>query len=81
MWAIPILLPVVFTENDLLRRPRLLFVFLVLLPLVPVMAQTATITGIVLDEDNNPLADVNIVSGATGTSSDPDGFYQRDLRV
>lgn len=38
-------------------------------------AQTATITGIVLDETNKPLADVNISAGQFGTATDADGFY------
>lgn len=39
------------------------------------LAQTATITGIVLDEDNTPLSDVNITAGAFGTATDVNGFY------
>lgn len=38
-------------------------------------AQTASITGIVLDQQNNPLANVNITFGNNGTSSDANGFY------
>jgi len=38
-------------------------------------AQTATIIGIVLDEQDNTLANVNISSGTKGTFSDSDGFY------
>lgn len=38
-------------------------------------AQIATITGVVLDEDNKPLKSVNISSGFAGTFSDSDGFY------
>lgn len=38
-------------------------------------AQTATIIGVVLDEDNNTLTNVNISSGTNGTFSDNDGFY------
>ncbi len=39
------------------------------------LAQTATITGIVLNEANKPLSDVNISSGASGTATDANGFY------
>ena len=39
------------------------------------LAQTATITGIVLDEDNTPLSDVNITAGTFGTATDLNGFY------
>lgn len=38
-------------------------------------AQTATITGIVLDENNTPLADVNIATDTFGTATDVNGFY------
>ncbi|MGB3151942.1 MAG: TonB-dependent receptor plug domain-containing protein [Maribacter sp.] len=38
-------------------------------------AQTATITGIVLDEQNKPLSNVNISSGDNGAFSDENGFY------
>lgn len=39
------------------------------------LAQTATITGIVLDESNTPLSNVNISAGKFGTATDADGFY------
>jgi len=39
------------------------------------MAQTATITGIVLDEARRPLPNVNISAGQRGTSTNADGFY------
>ncbi|MFH6605155.1 TonB-dependent receptor plug domain-containing protein [Maribacter algicola] len=38
-------------------------------------AQTATITGVVLEEGNKPLGDVNISSISNGTSTTSDGFY------
>ncbi|MEX0289931.1 MAG: carboxypeptidase-like regulatory domain-containing protein [Flavobacteriaceae bacterium] len=44
-----------------------------------VSAQTATITGVVLDENNQPLSDVNIVSFANGTFTDDNGFYLLQL--
>jgi hypothetical protein len=39
------------------------------------LAQTATITGIVLDEENVPLPNVNISTGSLGTATDSNGFY------
>lgn len=39
------------------------------------MAQTATITGVVFDEHNNPLSDVNISSATNGAFSDANGYY------
>lgn len=38
-------------------------------------AQTATITGVVLDEDDNVLSQVNITTENNGTSTDENGFY------
>ncbi|PCJ98302.1 MAG: TonB-dependent receptor [Flavobacteriaceae bacterium] len=38
-------------------------------------AQTATITGVVLDENNNPLSNVNISTITNGVSTDINGFY------
>ncbi len=39
------------------------------------MAQNATITGVIFDEQNRPLSNVNISSTSDGTFSDSDGFY------
>ncbi|SKB48588.1 TonB-dependent receptor [Maribacter arcticus] len=38
-------------------------------------AQNATITGIVLDDNNQPLADVNITTQGLGTITSSNGFY------
>ena len=38
-------------------------------------AQTATITGIIFDENNTPLPNVNISSGTNGTSTNANGYY------
>lgn len=38
-------------------------------------AQTATIRGVVLDENQIPLSDVNIVGSGSGTISNENGFY------
>ena len=37
--------------------------------------QTATILGTILDENNLPVPDVNIVSGDLGTTSNEDGYF------
>ncbi len=54
---------------------KLLFFVLVLCPFAFIFGQTATITGIILDEKNNPLPDVHITSGNFGSYSDNSGFY------
>ncbi|MCL6265322.1 TonB-dependent receptor [Flagellimonas myxillae] len=38
-------------------------------------AQTATLVGTVLDEDNQPIPNVNIDAGETGTTTDANGHY------
>ena len=58
-----------------MKFSRSLILFLLLCPFFVVLSQTATITGVVLDEDNQPLANVNIVSFANGTATDDNGFY------
>ncbi|GGK32508.1 TonB-dependent receptor [Yeosuana aromativorans] len=38
-------------------------------------SQTATIKGIILDANNEPIANVNIKAGSTGTQTNDNGFY------
>ncbi len=42
-------------------------------------AQTATITGVILNENQQPLKNVNVSSGLSGTFSNSDGFYALQL--
>ncbi|MGI9551481.1 MAG: carboxypeptidase-like regulatory domain-containing protein, partial [Aurantibacter sp.] len=46
-----------------------------LLPSLHLQGQSATITGVILDEENHPISKVNIVASGEGTFSDEDGFY------
>lgn len=39
------------------------------------VSQTATISGVILDENNNPISDVNITSLKNGTTTDINGIY------
>lgn len=75
MWGIPVPLPVLFTENKQLRCPELFFLLITLCPIIVLRAQTASITGVVMDGDNKPLSNVNVTSLSGGTFSDSDGFY------
>jgi len=68
-------LRVAFTEIDPLKRPVLLFLLFFVCPVLTVQGQTATITGIILDEEQRPLPDVHITSGPFGSFSDESGFY------
>ena len=65
----------IITETDLLGYQKLLFFLLLLCPFAFISGQTATVTGIILDEENNPLPDVHITCGNFGTYSDTTGFY------
>lgn len=58
-----------------MRFSRLLVLLFLLLPLGILLAQTATITGVVLDEENNPLPNVHVVAASNATFSDANGFY------
>ena len=42
-------------------------------------AQTATISGIVIGDDHNPLGDVNITTNGFGTTTNTDGFYLLEI--
>ena len=39
------------------------------------MAQTARVKGVILDENNQPVEDVDIRSGSEKATSDETGFY------
>ncbi|MBT8178052.1 MAG: carboxypeptidase regulatory-like domain-containing protein, partial [Eudoraea sp.] len=57
---------------------RFFFWLLLLCPLA-LIAQTANITGIVLDEEKKPLPDVNIRVEDRGTTTDANGFYLLEI--
>ncbi len=44
-------------------------------------AQTTTIRGIILDENNHPIENVNITTQNNGTQSNQNGFYQINIPV
>ncbi|WP_299228762.1 carboxypeptidase-like regulatory domain-containing protein [uncultured Psychroserpens sp.] len=53
---------------------QLLFLFL-LLPFIGI-SQTATVKGVILDENNLPVYNVSIKAGDSGTTSNENGFYE-----
>ena len=75
MSGIPLPLRVVFTEIRHLNHFRQLLFPLILCFASLLHGQSATITGVILDENNRPLRDVSIREGQRGTTSDADGFY------
>ncbi len=58
-----------------MKGTRFLFLLLVLYQSAQVFAQTATITGVVLNENNSPLEGVNVSTKNNGSFSDENGFY------
>ncbi|MFN2262579.1 MAG: carboxypeptidase-like regulatory domain-containing protein, partial [Psychroflexus sp.] len=55
------------------------YFLLVCLSLTLSYAQTASIRGIIFDEEQNPLAFANITTESSGTTSNENGFYE--LRI
>ncbi len=62
------------SENNVLSQAKSLF-FLFFLICITAISQTATISGIVLDQNNNPISDVNITSKNNGTTTNSYGIY------
>jgi len=82
MLEIILLLKRYFTENKLftlLKAKQLLTLFLFFSVLTQSFAQTATINGVVLDENNKPIENVSVQSGKIGTITNENGFYTLDV--
>lgn len=81
MWEIVLNLKQHFTENNPshLKTPllfRLLFVFLIS---NTIYSQTATIKGILLDEQNQPIPGVSVSYNSSGEMTDFSGFYLMEI--
>ncbi len=78
MLEIILLLMRYFTENKLftlLKAKQLLTTILFFSIFTLSFAQNATIKGIILDENNQPIEKVNIKTGDTGTETNSNGFF------
>lgn len=78
MLEIVLLLNLCFIENKIynhLKTRFFVFTFLFLSIIFVGNSQTATIRGIILDENNNPVVNVNIKANTKGTDSNNNGFY------
>nr|WP_233268012.1 carboxypeptidase-like regulatory domain-containing protein [Algibacter sp. L3A6] len=62
-------------------KTKLLIFSLFFLNLYNGFAQTATIKGIILDENNLPVEQVSIKSGTQGTISNANGFYSLTINI
>ncbi len=45
------------------------------------ISQSATIRGVILDSNQSPIANANISSGVTGTTTNSNGFYELQIAV
>ncbi len=56
-----------------------LIIILFFSSLAKLSAQNASIRGVVLDENNNPVENVNIAIGEKGTQTNANGFYEMEV--
>lgn len=77
MWEIVLNLKQLFTENKFihLKTNKFLQILLVFLIGNTIFSQTATIKGVILDNENQPIPGVNVTFNASGTLTDFSGFY------
>ncbi|GAA4810486.1 TonB-dependent receptor [Litoribaculum gwangyangense] len=62
-----------------MRTKLLLTIFLHLAIISISFSQTATIKGVILDENNKPIENVNIKTTTTGTQTNANGFFILDI--
>ncbi|GGG49081.1 TonB-dependent receptor [Croceivirga lutea] len=79
MLVILLHLKVLSIENNILKSKRLACLLIYTLSFTSFYAQTATISGIVFDENKNPLSNVNISYSEGGTTTNTNGFYVLNL--
>lgn len=58
-----------------MKKVTLFSVFLTLFTCLAALAQTGRIKGVILDQNNKPVENVNITAGSVSTQSDETGFY------
>ena len=58
-----------------MKTLQLLFLFIFTLTTTFISAQTATIKGLVFDENQRPISGVNVVAGDNGTLTTFEGAY------
>ena len=58
-----------------MKTSTFLLLFLIFITSSSLLAQNATIKGVVLDENNTPVAGVNVSTSTTGTETNFDGFF------
>jgi hypothetical protein len=72
------------TENKLFRhlKAKLLLTTILLFSLIPIgFSQTATIKGVILNENNQPIEKVSVKTKNGGTESNANGFYSLTINA
>jgi len=58
-----------------LNKSKLKILVLSLFSLIQSFAQNAEIMGVILDDNNNPIENINVISNLSGTTTNSNGFY------
>ena len=58
-----------------MNKSKLKILVLSLFSLIQSFAQNAEIMGVILDDNNNPIENINVISNLSGTTTNSNGFY------
>ena len=58
-----------------MNKSKLTILVLSLFSLIQSFAQNAKIMGVILDDNNNPIENINVISNLSGTTTNSNGFY------
>tara|TARA_Y100000739_G_scaffold76683_1_gene64878 strand:- start:2857 stop:5307 length:2451 start_codon:yes stop_codon:yes gene_type:complete len=58
-----------------LNKSKLTILVLSLFSLIQSFAQNAEVMGVILDNSNNPIENINVISNLSGTTTNSNGFY------
>ncbi|MFL2643272.1 MAG: TonB-dependent receptor [Flavobacteriales bacterium] len=58
-----------------MNKTKLTILVLSLFSLIQSFAQNAEILGVILDKNNNPIENINVISNLSGTTTNSNGFY------
>jgi len=64
-----------------LKTTTFLLLFLFIITSGSLLAQNATIKGVVLDENNTPISGVSVTTNDNGTETNFDGFFLLEVPV
>ena len=58
-----------------MNKSKLTILVLSLFSLIQSFAQNAEVMGVILDDSNNPIENINVISNLSGTTTNSNGFY------